>query len=251
MALTGDLADHVNVIKFGFKSGVTLGDQAIWTGSGNGPYTFPGSAVALTATSDVHSIDVGGVSSLGTGARAVKISGLDTNWNLIDEVLVMDGSSGTNVTSNEFLRVNRVQVVSSGLGEKNGGNIYVGVGALTAGFPVTLISRIDSGHGQTQQAIYSSPASYDLELHSFEASTGKGGTIEVKLWATEAGNGRNIKIREEITNDSIRKAWHHGRIFPPKTDLEVTGSLVSGSAADVAATMDMDLHLIGTRSEGT
>jgi hypothetical protein len=245
MALSGDPPEHINVNKFGWLTAVASIDQTVWTAGSQ--YTFPGSAVALTATSNVHAVDVGGVNSLGAGARAVEISGLDSGWLMIDEVVVLDGTSGTNPTSNQFLRINRVQVVSSGVNAKNGGNIYVGVGALTAGLPATVIAQVDSGYGQTQQAFYSIPNSYQGELHNFEASTGKGGVLETLLWAREDGNGRNLKIRESIVNNSIEKQPHQPLIFPPKTDLEATASLVSGAASNIAVTMDIDLHYIGSK----
>ncbi len=51
---------------------------------------------------------------IGSGARQLKIMGIDSDFNFIEEVVNMNGSSGV-TTINEFLRVNEMEVYNQGI----------------------------------------------------------------------------------------------------------------------------------------
>jgi hypothetical protein len=240
MALTGAPAENFVVNKFGRNSSVGASDETIWTAGSL--YVWPGSAQIMVLGSAVNS-DIGQVGSLGNYARAVKISGLDSGYLQVDEVVTLDGTSGSNTTT-EFIRVNRMEVVSSGTFAKNAGTLYLGnTGTLTAGKPPVVFSLIDSGEGQTRCAFYTSPASYYSHFINYNFSVGGGGNIEGKMYVTRKGDSRNIKVSDETTAGSINKDFALSDEYLPMSDFEMVAFRTSGAAASVSARFDLELHL--------
>lgn len=100
-------------------------------------FTFLTAASTLNAISDNPNDTIAG-----GGARVIKIEGLDANFDLVEDVLDMNGTSNTLATSVSFIRVNKVLVTETGtyastLAGSNLGNITVnttGGGSSVQGF---------------------------------------------------------------------------------------------------------------------
>lgn len=109
----------------------------------------------------------------GSGANYVQVGGLDANYNLISEIVVMNGTSNVE-TVNSYLRVNRVRVVFSGSGKKNTGAITV-----TSSSSAALQSTIPAGESISQQSHFTIPAGYtafttNVVMSTYRASGGSG-----------------------------------------------------------------------------
>lgn len=132
-------------IIFGRNSSPTTSYTDIWAQAI--VRTLPSSAVILGASSsDAND------TSAGTGARTIKIVGLDSNYEEIEETITLNGQTKVE-TTNSFLRVNDVVIVTAGSGETNAGTIYVydTSDTVTAGVPQTatkIFGRIAIGTGQ-------------------------------------------------------------------------------------------------------
>jgi hypothetical protein len=159
----GLVPKHFLVHKFGHNLDIdTLTDpETVW--SNGGLYSFPSSADTLKVISS--DVDDNGTGT--TGALTIKVQGLDTNYEIIEEDFTLNGQ--TAVTGNkQFLRVYRAFVTSAGGSENNEGTITIN----NSDDSLTL-AEIPAEHGQTQMTIYTIPANHKGYLFSFSGSMAK------------------------------------------------------------------------------
>ena len=83
-------AFHVN--KFGFNNSVGTGFESV---TDLGTNFLPTSAAVISLVSDDANDDDGD-----TGARTVKVEGLDANYALVDDTVTMNGTSAVTTNSN-------------------------------------------------------------------------------------------------------------------------------------------------------
>lgn len=107
---------------------------------GSNVYTYPSSAVAMTATSQA------GTPSTDNGVEVI-IIGLDTNYEVLIETITLAGA-GTATTNGEFLRINRAYISN---GQAPTDDIVIANGG-------TTYAQITFSYNTTQQAIYTVPA---------------------------------------------------------------------------------------------
>jgi hypothetical protein len=119
--------------------------EVIWETGGQ--YPWQSTAVTVDVVSDDANDDVAG-----TGARTLRIQGLDGSYNLAEETVDMDGTT-TVTTTQTFLRVFRMSVETAGSSGNNEGTITV---TYTGGSDVA--ATITAGNGQTLMAVYTIPA---------------------------------------------------------------------------------------------
>lgn len=103
----------------------------------------------------------------GVGARLVQIWGLQ-DWNTpqISEVVEMDGAGGNVVqTINDYVIINRMEVVASGTT-----NINVGVITATANTDSSVSATIRVGLGQTQMAVCGVPRGHSIYIKNMQAA---------------------------------------------------------------------------------
>jgi len=118
----------------------------------------------------------------GTGARTISINGLDANYNPISETVTLNGQTAVN-TTNSYLRVFHIAVLTAGSGGAAAGNIYAGTGAVTAGVPAVIYGVYTSGNGATA-AVWTVPAGYTAFITGYasgygNATAGAWGTVSL------------------------------------------------------------------------
>lgn len=131
---------------FGFDPASNSSWSVIW---GNGTFSFPSSAVTMTL-----------VSSSAADTMSVLVQGLDVNYNVITNVVELNGTSPV-TTSISFFRINSVIILSG----SNVGNIAITNGANTHAY-------ILADTGITQACVYSVPAGYSLYLFRIDSNSG-------------------------------------------------------------------------------
>lgn len=114
--------------------------------------------------------------SAGTGARTARVTGLDANYNFLEETVTLNGQTKV-VTVGTFLRVNKLEVLTAGTGLVNAGDIYAADTSDTfvAGVPQTatkIFARIQVGLNQTQMACYTTADKEKLKLVKFVGQLG-------------------------------------------------------------------------------
>ena len=141
-------------------TGLADADRDLWDGGGQ--YSFPTSAQVHEVESDSLSDDLGG-----TGAEKLYIEGLDENYDEITEIIDMDGTSKV-LTSNSYLRINRMVVTQTGSAGHNQGTI-IAVGQSDS----TVTAQINPSVSKTMSSIFSVPRNADFAIDEWWVSIGR------------------------------------------------------------------------------
>ena len=221
----GDFTGYSNVSKFGRNPSVKSADyETLWDGSNL--YPWPTAAETL----NVVSTDANDTSA-GTGARTVEIEGLDSNWDVQTETVSMNGT--TNVTTtNTFLRVYRVRVVTAGSTGVNEGTITCT--NTTSSNVIGQISLGSSGFGQSLMALYTVPAGKTAYLINFDFSSSKDNEHTFRIMTRDntvtdaAWNTKEFASARGGFND-LRK-WAIQK-YTEKTDIDMQAIASAASAA--------------------
>ena len=167
--------------KFGQNQAVGNTVEDVWiTG---GIYVWLTAAVTMEAISDDTNDD-----SDGTGARTIRLEGLDANWDEISETITMNGTSVTVATTQLFIRLNRAYVVTCGTySSSNIGNITIRTSG--AGATHAMIDVENSlGTGQTQLARYSVPRNNIIVIYSIHIWSDQTQPATIFLFKRENGD---------------------------------------------------------------
>ena len=226
----GQVDGHKTLFKFGINGDVGTSVETVWAQGGT--YAYPASATVMKISSS-NADDA----AAGTGARTIAIFGLDASYNEINETVTLDGQTAVN-TTNSFLRISRMYVVTAGSGATAAGTIYAGTGTVTSGVPATVYGMIALGANQTQMSFWTVPAGYTFYLTGVYYTSGNttantwtnfqliqrplGGVFRQQSSSRLAGNG-------DFVLD-----LHTPIAFPEKTDIEVR-AIASGGASNVSA----------------
>jgi len=142
----GKIPGHSMLNKFGYNPTIGSGAfETIWETGDN--YPWQTSAVTVDVVSD----NVNDVNTTGSGARTLRIQGLDGSYNFAEETVNLNGTS-TVTTTQTFLRVFRMSVETAGSSGNNEGTItvtYTGGSDVAAGYTGYLLSiNVSSGKDQ-------------------------------------------------------------------------------------------------------
>jgi len=140
-----DNANPVHI--FGFNTLVGTTYETIFN-DGGGIYPFPVSGASLSLVSDA------------ADSGAVIITGLDTSYNTLTEVVELDGTNPVN-TLNSFYRVNDVRT----FGTVNTGNVTITHTGQT-------VAYIGAGLGVHQAAVYTTAADEQLYIGAVSFTSG-------------------------------------------------------------------------------
>ena len=224
----GDFTGYTKVNKFGYNDSIGSGAfEVIWETGGQYPYQS--SAVTVDVVSDDANDDVAG-----TGARTLKIQGLDGSYNLAEETVDMDGTT-TVTTTQTFLRVFRMSVETAGSSGNNEGTITV---TYTGGSDVA--ATISEGNGQTLMTLYTIPAGYTGYLLSINVSSGKDQEMDFKFIQriNEGSNGAfQTKQFLNVRGGQSTVIFNAINIIPQKSDIYV--SAIASSTSSASASFDL------------
>ena len=140
----GQITGHQAVSIFGYQSAIGNTTIPVWENAST--YTYPTSASTLTVVSS---------STSDVAPAAVLVSGLDSNFNQISEIVVLNGTTGV-TTNNSYFRVNSLLMVGVASGQTSN------AGAITAKQSSNTLAQINTGIGKSQSTIYTVPAGYTL-----------------------------------------------------------------------------------------
>jgi hypothetical protein len=156
--------DHKVIFKFGFNPDINGTEETVW--DAGGIYAYPSAATVMKVSSSSTND-----TAAGTGARTILVQGLDGDYNEAEEIVTLNGQTAVNTTVS-FLRVTRAYVLTAGSGGTAAGDIYVGVGTVTAGVPATIYAKITLGENQTLMGLWTVPAGYTGYFDHFTVATG-------------------------------------------------------------------------------
>lgn len=201
--------------KWGYNLDVDTGSQeSIWPpGTPLSPLTTARTiGVASSSTADT---------SAGTGARTIRIVGIDANRDYQTEDVTMNGTS-TVTTTKTWLGINRAEVLTAGSGLVNAGNI-----TLTATTAGTVQAYIPASSGITQQAFFFTEANTVAAIDWLFVNITKivgGGSPRV----TVRGYVRNFTrgVRYLVFQETLDTAVDNNISLVPTEPILVAGSSV-------------------------
>ena len=169
----GNLEGASAVNLFGFNRSVALDYETIWNDGGN--FTFPSTGLALTVTTS-SALDYG---------KTLIIEGLDTNYNIISEVVTL--ANGGTVTTALFFRINLMIMLTG----ENIGNIDAVNAAVKYGY-------IEAATGVMQACIYTVPRNHSLYLFRIDlnSATTNGNKYLTIRNVTNTSAGRKLRVAE-------------------------------------------------------
>ena len=227
----GQISFHQPIFQFGQAPTVTT-QQTLWVGSG--VYAFPASASVMKVSSG-NANDT----SAGTGARTVLVGGLDANYNVISEVVSLNGQTAVN-TTNSFLRINDFYVVTAGSGNTAAGTLYVGTGSVTSGVPATVYSQIQTAYNAQSQAVYTVPAGYTayISSYTFTSNCATANVIQSGFLFVYYGGSAVPTIEATArfnAGGSFDRHFDYPLAIPEKSDLDLRG--VSATSSQMTGEM--------------
>jgi len=221
----GKVPGYSMVNKFGYNPTIGSGSfETIWETGDN--YSWQSTAVTVDVVSDNVNDDVAG-----TGARTLRIQGLDGSYNFAEETVDMDGTT-TVTTTQTFLRVFRMSVETAGSSGNNEGTITV---TYTGGSDVA--ATISAGNGQTLMALYTIPAGYTGYLLSMNISSGKDQEMNFKFIQRDnsvANAAFQTKQFLDVRGGQTTVIFNAINVIPEKSDIYVSGKGSSTSSASAS-----------------
>jgi len=231
----GGIDGYNYIHKFGRNPDIDGTFEAIWNGGGDytGFNATGAERVNVVSTSTLDTIT-------GTGARTVKVFGLNADYEEIEETIILAGQAPV-LTDASFIRLDRVRVLTAGAGGVNAGTINVTQltsGIKFAGLPV--------GYNATMIAAYTVPAGKTAYMTDWFGSLSNkvNGVSNIRLVAREFGEV--FQIREELSILADGSSYVQRRFdipknsFPEKTDIKI---MADSSVVNLAISAGFDLLL--------
>lgn len=225
----GEIPNHSSIYKFGRNSSVGTTEVLVAAG---GYYGLPSTAYPITITStDAND------NSTGTGARTIHVFGLDANYDLIDETLIVG-----QLSTKSYLRIYRAIVLTSGTSSPIT-DANIGTLTFTQQTSGTIMCQILPHDGQTKVACYTIPRGYKALMWSADTTTGEGKNSLNQLKSrdnTITNAAFTVKgVRDNFQN-TVGQQFVIPRVYTEKTDIVFT-SKSSASGVSVSASFLLEL----------
>ena len=218
--------------KYGFNPNIINATEDVWDQGGVLSY------LSSAETMDIVSGDPAdkGTPTAGTGARTITIYGVGNNYNVLQETVIMNGTTPVTTTS-AFLRINRMHVETSGTNQTNVGNITAT--ASTAG---TVQASIGAGIGSTTKSQYTVPAGYFGFISAWSVGTLNNDQVQADLMTRSFEGSWVVRNRINFVESAFQQNFTTFLRVSPQSDIRVQAIRVAGSGnVTVSTTYEFDL----------
>jgi hypothetical protein len=232
----GQIQGHSTVIVFGYNPDVDTSEETIWPDGGLIPHPTTASVLKISSSSANDT-------SAGTGAQTVYIEGVDGNFDVVSETVILNGQTAVN-TTNSYLYVNSFYVATVGSGGANVGNINAGTGTVTSGVPAVLYDIIAIGYNQRTTGHYCVPAGFTGYMTEGSISAGQAtGSTSVTTFLKQHGADNILRVGAvaAINNNAAVFDFVQPYIIPEKN---CVGASAIGAAANNAVSSYFNIILI-------
>lgn len=229
---------HSDVIVFGYNPDLDQTEESIWPNGGTVPHPTAESVLKISSTSASDTSD-------GTGARTVFIEGLDGDFNVVSETVILNGQTEVN-TVNLYLYVNTFYVATVGSGGANAGDVNAGTGTVTTGVPAVLYDMIATGFNQRTTAHYCVPAGYTGYMVKGVITAGQAtGSTAVTAFLKQHGTDNILRVGavSAINNGSVAYDFDPPYTIPEKNCI---GASAIGAANNNSVSAFFNIVLIKT-----
>lgn len=203
------------VNKFWLNKDVGQSFETVWANGGTYEWIPTASVLDIVSTSLNDAIT-------GTGARTLRIFGLDVDYNEIEEDIQLNGTTIVQTTK-QFLRIHRMLVTSAW-------SLATGEGNITAQIGATVYANIQAGDNQTLLGLYTIPAGYTGLVVKGKASGGKDKDIEIRFRGRPLGGVFGLYHSFFLFQNNYEYEFGVPLAIPEKTDV------LAEAKADIAGT---------------
>lgn len=223
--------------KFGVNSNVgTASAEDMWAGGGD----YPGFPSGAAETVEVFSDDATDATA-GTGARTVRLIGLDADFNEQTEDISLNGVTPV-VTTKTWMRLSRGYILTAGSNENNAGTITARHSVTTA----NVFWIILPGDGQTLVACMTVPARRRMIIDSIfaglDANTAAS-TANISIRSRELGGVFRMRRQHTASvGGPVDRTYKRGLILPEKTDVKLRVESVTANGTSLFGEFEYILH---------
>lgn len=207
----------------GYVTPATAGDD-LWPMDGAYPFVTADSIVHLVSSSANDA-------SAGTGCRTVLLTGVDGDYNVLEETLTTNGTTVVD-SSSEFLRLNEAKCLTVGSGGVNAGAISIYITGSSLG-------QIPASEGKTQQAIYTAPLDRKVWLKGYNVQVSHS-SVSVDLQMRENGKSWvTLDFNTANTGSGSDKDYQPWMVVPRKADLRLRVNAVGSSVQRAQGSLEL------------
>jgi len=200
----GLVPGHTAFSIFGYNNDLDQTEESVWPNGGTVPHPTTASVLDIVSTSAADD-------AAGTGARTVFIEGLNNKYEVVSEIVTLDGTTDVE-TINAYLYINQFYVATAGTGGVNAGEI-------TAKLSTTLYDLIAVGYNQRTTAHYCVPAGYTAYLTEGVITAGQAsGSTSVTAFLKQHGSDGILRVAaiSTLNNGSIQYDFAYPLAIPEK-----------------------------------
>lgn len=171
IAIRGNVHGASAVTIQGYNGAVTTSAETLWDESSD--YAFLTAAMSTPYVASSSANDT----SAGTGARTVRVTGVNTSFATFTEDVTMNGQTSVNLVTANVLAIHEIEVLTAGSGLVNAGVIRVGTGTNTGGVPAVVHGHCAISANKSRHGFYVVPddkilAICAMRFHSGSATAG-------------------------------------------------------------------------------
>jgi len=207
----GQIQGHSTLNIYGYQTAVATSFIPVWENAT--VYTYP------VAATQMHLAGSSG------DTASIVIQGLDANYNMISETLVLNGATAV-TTVKSYLRINSMRV---SVGSATNPSGVVTLKDLT---DTTIYAQINAGVGRTQAAIYTVPAGYTYYLSRIDINTSLNGN-NFATYQNKTTDVNGVVLLTQQAPFAIN--YHTQRVMPrpfaEKTDIQLQCKVNSSTGA--------------------
>lgn len=174
----------------------------------------------------------------GTGARTLRIEGLDGNYDLQSEIVVLNGVTPVN-TVNTYLRVHRLTAISAGSTGINQGNIDA-VSAIT----MATHARITALLGRSEKTQFTCPRNHIMPVTDVKAGVERNDEAEWRFYLRPFGEIFTLRDGFKIFENTVVYSLKIPFPIPPRADISLRA--VNTGAGSTIITFEYKFYLIKT-----
>lgn len=209
----GQIPNVSQVNVYGYQAAVTTSTIPLWENATT--YTYPVSASTMLLYS----------SSASDTAVSILINGLDTNYNMQSETLVLTNGATGVTTTKSYLRINSIAVVGS---NNPVGTIYLSNAGKTATY-----AQIAIGSGRSQMSIYTVPNGYTFYLTRVNGYVSPNNNAnfycDYSVW-TQNANGIVTLLQQAPFVNTYQTIRVSPRPYLQKTDIQWRAKMSAGTS---------------------
>jgi hypothetical protein len=169
---------------------------------------------------------------------------LNAGYQPVTEIASLNGQTGVTL-ANQYLRVNRVTILTAGSGGTSAGSIFVGTGTVSTGVPAVVLNRTGSSSNESESAFYSVPEGYTAFITRWTMSSSNNTADEATRFVLRVrpfGGVFGYKAVYNIPGNGIYECEAAYPVaIPEKADLEVAALTTAGASY---ATTQLQIVLI-------